>query len=217
MSNLELDVQYAVLGARAGEEIAERAGEKIDERADEGIDEGAGEESEQGVEHSSDLEKSQLPSEAQLSRWAEAALLEAKGLEQSSLKPVSLSIRIVSSDESQALNLQYRGKERPTNVLSFPFEFPAELPPEMMAELMPDEALPEAMLGDLAICADVVKSEAQQQNKKLHDHWAHMVVHGCLHLLGYDHIKDQEAEVMEALEVSILSKLKISDPYHIDN
>lgn len=160
----------------------------------------------------------ELPSEEQFQTWVKAALkgssLESASLENSSVeKPVSLTVRVVSSQESQQLNHQFRGKDRPTNVLSFPFEYPAELPAELLSELMSEEQL----LGDLAICADVLESEAQQQEKTLNDHWAHMVVHGCLHLLGYDHIKDEDAEVMEALEVTILSKLKISDPYHIDH
>jgi len=150
-----------------------------------------------------------LPSEEQFQTWIKAALVDNSSLD----RPVSLTVRVVSSDEIQQLNHQFRGKDRPTNVLSFPFEYPAELPAELMSELMSEEQI----LGDLAICADVLESEAQQQEKTLNDHWAHMVVHGCLHLLGYDHIKDEDAEVMEALEVTILSKLKISDPYHIDH
>lgn len=150
------------------------------------------------------VDSDDLPTEEQLQTWAQAAVTQVLSAD----TPAELTIRIVSSDESQQLNHQYRGKNRPTNVLSFPFELPEGLPEELQP--------PERILGDLAICAEVVAREAQEQQKTLHDHWAHMVVHGCLHLLGYDHIKDDEAEVMEALEVEILAGLGISDPYHID-
>jgi len=111
-----------------------------------------------------------------------------------------LSVRIVDSAESQQLNKQYRGKDKPTNVLSFP---------------LADENLPIPVLGDLVICAPVVEKEAQQQGKSVEAHWAHMVVHGVLHLLGYDHENDSEAEQMEALEVKIMICLGYADPYII--
>lgn len=101
--------------------------------------------------------------------------------------------------ESHSLNLTYRGKDKPTNVLSFPFE----VPPGMEMSL----------LGDLVICRQVVEKEAQEQGKPLEAHWAHMVVHGSLHLLGYDHIEDDEAEEMEALETEIMLALGYEDPY----
>lgn len=110
-----------------------------------------------------------------------------------------LTIRVVSLNESQELNATYRGKDKPTNVLSFPFEQP------------PGLNLP--ILGDLAICHDVVVQEAQQQHKSIEAHWSHMLVHGTLHLLGYDHINDEEAEHMESLEVEILNNLGVDDPY----
>ncbi|RDX35339.1 rRNA maturation RNase YbeY [Kangiella sp. HD9-110m-PIT-SAG06] len=145
-----------------------------------------------------------LPEEKQFLAWAQVAVTKALDSEQ----PTSLTVRIVSRDESQELNHQYRGKDRPTNVLSFPFELPQGLPQDLQPE--------EQILGDLAICADVVAQEAKEQGKDLHDHWAHMVVHGCLHLLGYDHIKDEEAEIMEALEAEILAGLGIDNPYIIE-
>ena len=140
-----------------------------------------------------------LPNEAQLLLWAQTALAKLKD-------SAELSIRLVDIEESQSLNLEYRGKDKPTNVLSFPFEVPPEL-----------AGLEEVgnLIGDLVICASVVEEEAVQQNKAPLDHWAHMVVHGCLHLLGYDHINDEEAEIMENLEREILSVLEISDPYLI--
>ncbi len=140
-----------------------------------------------------------LPNEELLSLWAKTALTNLKD-------SAELSIRLVDVEESQSLNLEYRGKDKPTNVLSFPFEMPAEL---IGLEEMGD------LIGDLVICASVVEEEAVQQNKAPLHHWAHMVVHGCLHLLGYDHINDEEAEIMEDLERKILSQLDITDPYLI--
>lgn len=137
-----------------------------------------------------------LPQEADLKLWAEKVINahEDTGNE--------ITVRIVTPEESQQLNHQYRGKEKPTNVLSFPFESPPEL------------ELP--LLGDLIVCADVVAQEAIEQNKALKDHWAHMIIHGCLHLLGYDHIEEEEAEEMESLEIELLASLNIKDPYHLD-
>ncbi|WP_223670126.1 rRNA maturation RNase YbeY [Kangiella shandongensis] len=149
-------------------------------------------------------EATELPSEAQFTTWLNTAL---QHLNEEQITAVT--VRIISADESQSLNHQYRGKDRPTNVLSFPFELPQGLPQELMPE--------ERILGDLAICAEVVAAEAEQQEKALFDHWAHMTIHGCLHLLGYDHINDDEAEVMEAIEVAILAQLGIDDPYHIED
>ncbi|HFQ5340222.1 rRNA maturation RNase YbeY [Vibrio vulnificus] len=110
-----------------------------------------------------------------------------------------VTIRIVDSQESHQLNHDYRGKDKPTNVLSFPFE----APPGMEMDL----------LGDLVICRQVVEQEAIEQDKPLMAHWAHMVVHGSLHLLGYDHIEDDEAEEMESLETEIMQGMGFTDPY----
>ena len=141
-------------------------------------------------------ENANLPGETDFTRWVQCVLdaHEDTGNE--------VTIRIVDSAESQSLNHQYRGKDKPTNVLSFPFESP------------PEVALP--LLGDLIVCADVVAAEAAEQGKSLSHHWAHMIIHGCLHLLGYDHIEEQDAGEMEALEVELLAELNIKDPYHID-
>ncbi len=145
------------------------------------------------VDLQQEVESPQLPSEAQLQSWVNAAL---SGQRDSG----ELCIRIVDEAESQSLNHQYRGKDKSTNVLSFPFELP--------------EGVPEMdLLGDLVVCAAVVEREAGEQGKPLHHHWAHMIVHGCLHLLGYDHINDEEAEIMESLEREILAGLDIEDPY----
>ncbi len=134
-----------------------------------------------------------LPAEVDFRRWVHAALIDA-------VEQVELVIRIVDEPESQQLNKTYRGKDRPTNVLSFPFD----APPEVGSPL----------LGDLVICAPVVIKESQQQGKTELAHWAHMVVHGVLHLQGYDHQTDTEAEQMEGLERSILQRLHFPDPYH---
>jgi probable rRNA maturation factor len=120
-----------------------------------------------------------------------------------------ITVRIVDDAEIQQLNLQYRGKDKPTNVLSFPFEMP-EL--SLPVDVQIDESLSN-FLGDIVICTQVVKQESTQQNKLLEHHWAHMIIHGTLHLLGYDHIEELEAEEMEGIEIAILQKLAIDDPY----
>ena len=139
-----------------------------------------------------------LPTDAQLSQWATAALTNLSVSYDESDEP-ELTIRIVDEAESQELNHEYRGKDKPTNVLSFPFEAPTHIP------------IP--LLGDLIICKQVVEREAIEQDKPLTAHWAHMVVHGCLHLLGYDHIEDEEAEEMEGIERVVLNDLGFEDPY----
>jgi probable rRNA maturation factor len=103
------------------------------------------------------------------------------------------------------LNLQYRHKQGPTNVLSFPFEWPQGLDEAECGDA--------ALLGDLVICAPVVEREASEQYKSLSAHWAHMIIHGLLHLLGYDHIEESDAEEMEMKEIAILKKLQIENPY----
>lgn len=133
-----------------------------------------------------------IPSEEDFRSWVAAALPADK-------LNSELTIRVVGFDESRSLNAQYRQKDKPTNVLSFP----SELPPDLQIPL----------LGDLVICAGVVEREALEQGKTLLAHWAHMVVHGTLHLLGYDHETDAEAEVMEALETRILGTLGFPAPY----
>lgn len=137
-----------------------------------------------------------LPTEADFCRWAEAAIAASQ------LAGGDIAIRLVETAEIQQLNRDYRQQDKPTNVLSFPFDMPAGV-----AGLAP-------ILGDLAICAAVVAREAAEQHKPLPAHWAHMVVHGTLHLLGYDHIDDAEAETMEALEIAILAQLGFDNPYH---
>ncbi|GHC36760.1 rRNA maturation RNase YbeY [Aidingimonas halophila] len=135
-----------------------------------------------------------LPTQSDLEQWVGETLRHIQ-------VPVSkeITVRFVSREESGTLNREYRGKDRPTNVLSFPFDMPAELD------------IP--LLGDLVICHDVVAQEASEQHKALLTHYAHMVVHGTLHLLGHDHIEDNEAERMERLETEILAIFGIKDPY----
>jgi len=133
-----------------------------------------------------------IPSEEQLSLWASRAI-------QNDRDELEVTVRIVDEQESNELNLEYRGKDKPTNVLSFPFEAPEHV------ELN--------LLGDLVVCAPVVKQEAKEQQKTEESHWAHMIVHGVLHLQGFDHITDDEAEVMEGLEIKILNDLGYSNPY----
>jgi probable rRNA maturation factor len=135
-----------------------------------------------------------VPALASFRRWVDAALAGARRRRAS-----ELSIRIVGTREGRSLNRTYRGKDYATNVLSFP----ADLPPGLRLPL----------LGDIAICAPVVRREAAEQDKPLSHHWAHLTVHGVLHLLGYDHIEEAEAQRMEALETRILKGLGIANPY----
>lgn len=115
---------------------------------------------------------------------------------------IEVSVRIVDADESRALNHEYRGKDKPTNVLSFPAGRIEGLPNDVPVQL-----------GDIVVCASVVGEEAIEQGKAIADHWAHMLVHGTLHLMGYDHETDAEAAEMEALETQILMKSGLKDPY----
>ncbi|MCY0966000.1 rRNA maturation RNase YbeY [Parathalassolituus penaei] len=150
------------------------------------------------LQNALETEMAGLPDEEQLNRWVLAALEGRCDLDEP-----ELTIRITDEAESQELNAEYRGKDYPTNVLSFPFEAPPEVP------------IP--LLGDLVICAPVVFREATEQGKTAESHWAHMVIHGCLHLLGYDHINDDEAEEMEGIERQIMASLGFEDPYLEDD
>ena len=153
------------------------------------------------VDLQSDLPAAGLPTADQVQRWAESAARLAGGV------AGEIAIRIVDEAESQALNHDYRGKDCPTNVLSFPFELPEGMPEEMRAELG------EGIIGDIAICAPVVEREAKDQGKAVEAHWAHMVIHGVLHLLGHDHVEDAGAEIMEALEIRALAEFGYPNPY----
>ena len=132
-----------------------------------------------------------VPHARSFARWANAAFAAAASRSRS--KATELTIRVVGAAESRRLNRTWRGKDKPTNVLSFTAEAP--------------------VLGDLAICAPIVAREAREQGKSPAAHWAHMVVHGVLHLLGYDHENDRDAERMEARETKILAQLGMPNPY----
>lgn len=140
----------------------------------------------------SDTECAVLPSSRQITQWAEAALTGMR-------TEAQLTVRIVSSAEGAMLNQAYRHTPGPTNVLSFAME--------------DADALPVPLLGDIAVCAPVVEREAREQGKEAAAHWAHMVVHGTLHLLGYDHLDDVQAQEMESLETRILARLGFPNPY----
>lgn len=133
------------------------------------------------------------PAAGDFRRWARAALAGWRR------RSVAIGVRVVGTAESRALNRRYRGKDRPTNVLSFPFE----APPGTRTDV----------LGDLVICAPVVRREARAGRVDERAHWAHMVVHGILHLRGYDHGNEREAVMMEGRETRILRRLGFPSPY----
>ncbi|SMC17734.1 probable rRNA maturation factor [Andreprevotia lacus DSM 23236] len=135
-----------------------------------------------------------LPGKLQLKCWAETAL-------QPGVKRAEITVRLVDEEEGRQLNRDYRGKDYATNVLSFTFD-------EDLPEI---EGMP--LLGDLVLCAPVVAREAAEQGLLLAAHYAHLIVHGMLHLQGFDHIDDVEADAMEALETRLLAALGINDPY----
>lgn len=136
-----------------------------------------------------------MPSVQTLTLWAQTALNEG-GRDKDS----EITLRMVESEEIHELNKTYRHVDKPTNILSFPFELPEGI------DDMP-------LLGDLVVCRDVLVKEAKEQQKTLEEHFCHLIIHGCLHLIGYDHIEDDEAEQMEALEIKALAKLGYSNPY----
>ncbi len=148
-----------------------------------------------------------VPGAVTLRRWARAAHegglaslpVRRRRMHAAVAQGAALCLRIVGSAESRHLDREYRGKDKPTNVLSFPAS--------------PEERVATGILGDLVICAPVVAREAREQRKTLGAHWAHMVVHGTLHLLDYDHERVRDARTMEALEVEILRGLGFHDPY----
>ncbi|MDQ3057628.1 MAG: rRNA maturation RNase YbeY [Pseudomonadota bacterium] len=144
------------------------------------------------------LPRAGLPAAVSFRRWVAAAL-------EGRIREADLAIRIVGSKEGRALNRHYRGKDGATNVLSFPADLPEGLP----------ENIKMPLLGDVVLCAPVIAKEAREQKKLLTAHYAHMTVHGALHLLGWDHNDNREAECMEQLEREILAGLGIADPYHV--
>lgn len=145
------------------------------------------------------IDSSQLPDIEKIQSWIVSALGEVDA----KFEYPEITVRIVSIEESQQLNLEYCGKDKPTNVLTFPFEAPEMIPAEELDEF----------LGDLVICEKVLQREAIDQNKPLQSHWAHLIIHGVLHLLGFDHIEEQQAQEMESLEIHVMNELGFEDPY----
>lgn len=141
-----------------------------------------------------------IPDNEQIQYWASKAVSHtSKGVKDKA----QMTVRIVNEEEITHLNSEYRHKYNETNVLSFPFISPPGIP---------ENEVPDS-LGDIVVCAAVVKREAEEQNKVETEHWAHMIVHGTLHLLGYDHQEEQAANEMEALEVDIMKELGFANPY----
>jgi probable rRNA maturation factor len=140
-----------------------------------------------------------IPDEEAIQSWVELAADRSGRLPQ---REVEFAVRIVGEAEIQTLNQLYRNKDAATNVLSFPAGDIDGLPQDAVQQM-----------GDIVVCASVVRDEAVRQSKQLEDHWAHMLIHGALHLLGYDHGEDKEAEEMEHLERAILESRGIADPY----
>ncbi len=144
------------------------------------------------------VEISDVPAESEVQRWLEQVVAQ---VESDTARTVEVSVRIVDEPEGRALNKQFREIDKATNVLSFP---------------IPDAAMPAELplaLGDIVICGPVVAREATEQGKSISDHWAHMLVHGALHLFGYDHETDEQAQEMETLEAQILALGGVENPY----
>ena len=155
--------------------------------------------------------RARVPHASSLAKWAHSAYGAARPASRARVS-AELTIRIVGAAESRKLNLKWRGKDNPTNVLSFPGLGAGEL--ERISEPTAYSLQPTApVLGDLAICAPIVVREAREQGKSPNAHWAHMVVHGVLHLLGYDHENHHGAQEMEGLETRILAQFGYADPY----
>lgn len=140
------------------------------------------------------VDKTLVPKTSLLRKWAKCALSKK-------IKSAEVTLRIVDIQEMTELNSTYRKKNGPTNVLSFPFNLPEDIELEI------------PLLGDIVICAEVVNKEAKEQGKSQEAHWAHMIVHGIFHLLGYDHETDKEAAAMEANEIEIMHALGFPNPY----
>lgn len=144
------------------------------------------------IQHATTM--SDLPSDEQLSLWATTAI------QTQSDQAYTLTIRLVDKPEMQDFNFRFKQKNKPTNVLAFPF---------IHNDIHPDSLI----LGDILICAPLVAEEARAQNKTTHAHWAHLVIHGCLHCFGYDHNTNETAEKMEGLEIKLLEELNYPNPY----
>ena len=145
------------------------------------------------------IDSKRLPEISKIQTWLTITLKKIDVV----VEQPEVTIRVVSIEESQQLNLAYREKDKPTNILSFPFEAPEMIPIQELG----------GFLGDLVVCEQIVIDEANLQNKSLESHWAHMLVHGVLHLKGFDHVDEKDAEQMEMIEVKILNELGYSNPY----
>jgi len=144
-----------------------------------------------------------VPAAAQMRSWAAAALgAQARG--------AGIALLVVGRARSRALNRQYRGRDKPTNVLSFPAPVIARAPGSR-AKASP--GTPARPLGDIVICPEVLRREARAQGKRERDHWMHLFIHGVLHLVGHDHLRDDEARRMERLERRLLRRFGVADPY----
>lgn len=158
-------------------------------------------------------ERASLPTPEQFEHWTRAALEPSLSPRHEAVRqPAELTVRITDEAESAELNQRYRGRAGATNILSFPFE-----PPPGLAAEHPAFAEVSALLGDLVICAPLVRREALEQSKTEAAHWAHLVVHGVLHLLDFDHITATKAAPMEALEIRILEALGFPSPYEVND
>jgi len=160
-----------------------------------------------------------LPSESEMQTWSEAAV-QLKSRERAFENTLSVLIRIVDSDESAELNQEFREKVGPTNVLSFPNDvselmFDSDQIKSLDSEFEAQLKRQNSHLGDLVICEYLVKKEAQEQSKAVLTHWAHLIIHGVLHLQGFDHMDDDEALEMENLEIQIMEQLGFENPYTI--
>lgn len=136
---------------------------------------------------------------------SQSLLLECLKLvvDKHNISQAEVNVNIVANNEIQQINKQFRGKNKPTNIISFEFEKPKGLPEDVANDF----------LGDIVIAPNVLEKEAKEQNKKLDAHWQHIFIHGLLHLLGYDHLQDDQAEEMENLEIELLAKLGVANPY----
>jgi probable rRNA maturation factor len=145
------------------------------------------------------VSKSVLPfSDYLLKKWAKLPLIEH-------MESAELTLRFVDSEEIKQLNCDYRKKNKATNVLAFPIILPENI------------ELESPLLGDVIICPEILEQESKELDKPLEEHWAHIIIHGVLHLLGYDHIKDNDAEEMQAFEIKLLAKLGFANPYKIED
>jgi probable rRNA maturation factor len=157
------------------------------------------------VDLQNDAGLADAPTLSDFERWVAAAL-------QDSHAQLEQTICVVDEAQSRELNHRFRGKDSATNVLAFPGEFPSEFPGEFPGD---NDFLDYDCLGDLVICAPLVAAEALQQGKPVDAHWAHLVVHGMLHLQGFDHQSEEQASSMEALEIEILDTLGYTNPYNV--